>query len=242
MKQLNDRIISPIFEAVSSQNRPSFKDQKSMCRKSKVILYYWQYLKINSQGILVKQINTTEQIVLPLKYRHIVYKELHENMDHLGRERVIELCRQRFHWPGYEKDITHYIRKKCKCVKDKNPNKQQTAPFQSIITHEPFELVTIDCLHLDRSKGGYEYLLYVVDHFSKLVQLKHFKPKISLGKLLLIYCLINIFSILDFRNVFPMTKESNSTINYLNGYLKLPALNHSKQPRTTIWEMDCVKE
>ena len=67
MKQLNDRIISPIFEAVSSQNRPSFKDQKSMCRKSKVILYYWQYLKINSQGILVKQINTTEQIVLPLK-------------------------------------------------------------------------------------------------------------------------------------------------------------------------------
>ena len=38
-----------------------------MRRKSKVILNYWQYLKINSQGILVKQLNTTEQIVLPLK-------------------------------------------------------------------------------------------------------------------------------------------------------------------------------
>ena len=96
-EQLNDRIISPIFEAVSSQNRPSFKDQKSMCRKSKVILNYWQYLKISSQGILVKQINTTEQIVLPQKYCHIVYKELHENMGHLGPERVIELCRQRFY-------------------------------------------------------------------------------------------------------------------------------------------------
>ena len=205
-----------------------------MCRKSKVILYYWQYLKINSQGILVKQINTTEEIKLPLKYRHIVYKEFHENMGHLGRERKIELRRQRFHWPGYEKDITRYIPKKCKCVKDKKPNKQQTAPFQSIITHEPFELVTIDYLHLDRSKGGYEYLLGVVDQFSKLVQLKHFQPKISLGKLLLIYCLITIFSILDLRNVFFMTKESNSTINYLNGYLKLPALNHSKKPRTTL--------
>ena len=78
-EELNDGIISPIFEAVSSQNRPSFKDQKSMCRKSKVILNYWQYLKINSQGILVKQINTTEQIVLPQKYRHAVYKELHES-------------------------------------------------------------------------------------------------------------------------------------------------------------------
>ena len=33
-EQLNDRIISPIFEGVSSQNRPSFKDQKPICRKS----------------------------------------------------------------------------------------------------------------------------------------------------------------------------------------------------------------
>ena len=31
-----------------------------MRRKSKVILNYWQYLKRNSQGILAKQINTTE--------------------------------------------------------------------------------------------------------------------------------------------------------------------------------------
>ena len=81
------------------------------CRKSKVILNYWQYLKINRQGILVKQINTTEQIVLPQKYRYVVYKELHENMGHLGPERVIEICRKRFYWPGYEKDITHYVRK-----------------------------------------------------------------------------------------------------------------------------------
>ena len=110
-EQLNDRIISPISRAISSQNQPIFKDQKSLCRKSKVILNYWQYLKINRQGILVKQINTTEQIVLPQKYRYVVYKELHENMGHLGPERVIEICRKRFYWPGYEKDITHYVRK-----------------------------------------------------------------------------------------------------------------------------------
>ena len=82
-EQFNDRIISPILEAVSSQNRLSFKDQKSIGRKSKAILNYWQYLKINSQGILVKQIDTTEQIVLLQKYCHVVYKELHENMGHL---------------------------------------------------------------------------------------------------------------------------------------------------------------
>ena len=152
-----------------------------MCRKSKVILNYWKYLKINSQGILVKQINTTEQIVLPQKHRHVVYKELHGNMGHRRPERVIELCRQRFYWPGYEKDITHYIRKTCRCTKDKKSNKQQAALLQNIITHEPFELVTIDYLHLDQPKGGCEYFLVVVDHFSKFVQA--FPTKISLGEL-----------------------------------------------------------
>ena len=63
-------------------------------------------------------------------------------------------------------------------------------------------------MHLDRSKGGYEYLLVVVDHFSKFVQA--FLTKTSLRELLLVYCLINIFSILDFRNIFSMTKERNS--------------------------------
>ena len=33
-EQLSNSIISSIFKAVSSQKRPSFKDQKSMCRKS----------------------------------------------------------------------------------------------------------------------------------------------------------------------------------------------------------------
>ena len=88
-----------------------------MSRKSKVILDYRQYLKINSQGMLVKQINTTEQIVLAQKYRYVVYKELHENMGHCRPERVTKLCKQRWYWTGYENDIIHYIRKKIKMHK-----------------------------------------------------------------------------------------------------------------------------
>ena len=59
-EQRNDKIISP---SCSLQNQPSCKDQKSMCWKSKCILNYCPYLKINNQGILVQQINNTEQIV-----------------------------------------------------------------------------------------------------------------------------------------------------------------------------------
>ena len=162
-------------------------------------------------------------------------------MGHLGPERVVELCRQSFSWPCYEKDIVHYIRKKCKCLKEKNPNKQQTAPLQNIIAHGPFELVTTDYLHLDQSKREYEYLLVVVDHFCKFVQ--EFPTNNNSGRAAADLLFNEYF--LDFG--FPkgilhdQEKEFNNKL-FLNVYLKLPSLNHPEQPRTLLWEMDCVKE
>ena len=88
-------------------------------------------------------------------------------MGHLRYEKVIELCENRFYWPNYEKDIKEYVKKKCKCLKDKKPNLAQRAPLETITTTQPFELITIDYLHLEQCKGKYKYLLFAVDHFTK---------------------------------------------------------------------------
>ena len=91
-------------------------------------------------------------------------------MGHLGPERVLDLARQRFFWPRMHADIEHVIHHVCTCVKQKRPTFHTRAPLQPIITTSPFEMISIDFLHLERSKGGYEYILVIVDHFTRFAQ------------------------------------------------------------------------
>lgn len=80
---------------------------------------------------------------------------------------MVVLARERFYWPNMAADITHFVTKVCSCLKDRRPNVQPRAPLQSIVTTAPFELVSIDYIHLEKSKGGYEYILVVIDHFTR---------------------------------------------------------------------------
>ena len=67
-------------------------------------------------------------------------------------------------------DIEHYTMKVCKCLKQRRPNKPPRAPMQSIVTTQPFGVVALDFLHLEKSSGGFEYVLVVMDHFTHYAQ------------------------------------------------------------------------
>ena len=150
--------------------RPTRRQVRREEPRTRLLLREWTKLEIGEDGVLRRQHKSGPQLVLPLKLRKVVYKELHEEMGHLGADRVYQLAKDRFYWPHMMQDITHYVTKVCPCLKQRRPNLSTRAPMQSISSSSPFELVSIDFVHLERSSGGYEYILVVVDHFTRYAQ------------------------------------------------------------------------
>ena len=111
----------------------------------------------------------TRQLVLPLHFRSIILKQLHDDLGHQGRDRTLSLVRSRFYWPGLENDVEEKIKNCGRCIRRKTPVKP-SAELVNITSSQPMELLCIDFLSLERSKGGHEHILVVTDHFTGYAQ------------------------------------------------------------------------
>ena len=110
--QMEDDDVGPVYKCVMAKQKPSKEELREWSNRSKVMLHQFQKLSIED-CLLVQRTKKCRQLVLPEQYHRLIFRELHDNMGHLGPEKVEELVRQRFYWPYMAADIEDYIHNMC---------------------------------------------------------------------------------------------------------------------------------
>ena len=108
---------------------------------------------------------TLWQLVVPKLFRERALLGCHDDVGHQGILRTLSLLRERFYWPGMQEEATQHVSKCSRCLRRKTP--PQVAPLQPILVTQPLELVHMDYLSLEPSKGNIENVLVITDHFTR---------------------------------------------------------------------------
>ena len=121
------------------------------------------YRKSYSDNSTTKK--TLWQLVVPKHFRERALFGCHDDVGHQGILRTLSLLRERFYWPGMQEEATQYVMHCSRCLRRKTP--PQVAPLQPILVTQPLELVHMDYLSLEPSKGNIENVLVITDHFTR---------------------------------------------------------------------------
>ena len=134
------------------------------------LLSYWKRLEIRESILYIKsQTQTGEtlhRLVIPDHLQAKVLTMSHDDLGHLGRDKTLSIAQERYFWVGLTKSVEEKLKTCRRCLCAKSPHLPQRAPLVSITTSRPLELVCIDFLGLEESKGRFVNLLVITDHYT----------------------------------------------------------------------------
>lgn len=131
------------------------------------VLYHMWYPRTTGH----KSDRIAKQLVVPHSLRNEVLLSFHDSLlagAHQGVERTYHSIRLRYYWPGMYADITQYVKSCIQCQQSKRSYHANTPPLCPLPVPQLFERLHIDFLGpLEKSPEGYQYILLIVDAYSK---------------------------------------------------------------------------
>ncbi len=170
-EQSSDEAISVVMDLLAQGYHPN-DCAGTLSPEVKRYSREWKKLQIRNSILYRETVidgQPSYQLVLPSAFRETALRGLHDDVGHQGRDKTAWLVKQRFYWPGLEADVQRKVEECGRCIRRKTPAVPR-AELVTIQTSRPMELVCIDFLSLERSKGGYEDILVITDHFTRYSQ------------------------------------------------------------------------
>jgi hypothetical protein len=114
----------------------------------------------------------------------------HDAVGHFGRDKTIERLSRHCVWFGMSKQVADWCRSCSVCCANKSSHELPAGLLKPLpIPERPWDSVGIDFVGpLPKSSGGYDFILVLIDRFSKMVKLRACTTKITgvqTGRLLL---------------------------------------------------------
>ena len=175
--QKNDKMTSNLSKWIRTGSKSkgeleedSYKILSQFYKERKNLLYH------TADGVVAckrkdeeKILHRHNLIILPQLYQSEVLFRSHDQMGHKGIDKVQQRILHRFDWPGLRKACERWVNACLACLQVKDPRKMKF-PLKSVESSEFNEVVQIDHQKICTTESGYNQILVVIDHFTKLAE------------------------------------------------------------------------
>ncbi|VDK47488.1 unnamed protein product [Taenia asiatica] len=170
---------SGIERFVASSHKPTAKEMNSSSKAAKQIWRQWPKLTLEDEVLWYQDEATSPRcLVVSGSLTQTVLQELHEQLRHVGEEKMVDASSKRCWWPSLTPDVLDFCRTCITCSSFKKPHSTAMAPLQPMPTGFPGERLGIDIMGtLPLTKRGNRYILVMVDYFTKAAEAEAMKSQ-----------------------------------------------------------------
>ena len=111
------------------------------------------------------------RLYIPDELRAAYLHAFHERFGHPGENRMFNVLRERYYWPGLHADVVNHVRECHECTLAKRLTRSLASPERSKLGSYPFDNLTVDIVYMGITHDNlYDKLLVFADSLSRWVE------------------------------------------------------------------------
>ncbi len=173
-EQYKDSDLQKVMDMVKRGVKPTDRQRRRQPTGVMRLLSHWKKLVVKEDILYLVSANHAGEkflrLVIPHHMQDAVLRMAHDDLGHPGRDRTLSIAQERFYWVGIGKSIDQKLKSCRRCLCAKGKSLPDRASLVNIVTSRPLELVCIDFLSFEESKGKIPNILVITDHYTNYAQ------------------------------------------------------------------------